>query len=239
MALTLPSNGHCVFAGAPGAAESVARVLDEPVDLTAQSLSALAASPPAPELLATRTRNLEALSEFGDAGTRLIRVALDDPRVEAFAVQSSGGPGARSALLTDDNVAAGGWRLGRGLHLFELAGSASPRHLVHLDPCAGDVEGEGASLARAIDARGRPEAAYLVVSSDSATCGQSLEPIFADLGLEAWTEIGLREPYVALIGASRGGVPIELRGDALTALRVEFTPARASGVAGGLPVDGT
>lgn len=95
---------------------------------------------------------------------------------------------------------------GRGLSIFALDNASAPRLLANVDTCTtaqpNDTSGTGrVSLTELINGLGTDATPLLVIAHDSAYCGDRahLERFFAGSGLEAWRELGFRQPYVALI----------------------------------------
>ena len=218
MALTLPREGVCLFAGRPASGEAIAEALDEQWVLSATDLLQLGEGARLEKLWASRQANLEALDAHGAPGIREFDYQLDDlPVAQVLSVQSSGGPGSQSLVEQEGSRE----RLTRGLHLYAIAGDGKRELLKRFDPCGGEVDASIADTVRSY----APEAlAYLLVVHDSASCGQPLDALFAGMPLTRWQDLGLRQPYVALLKGPDPSLNIEILGDAYTSLRVTFTP---------------
>jgi hypothetical protein len=233
MALSLPRDGVCVFAGQPASGDAIARTLDTELVLAAPELAQLSQAKPRQKLWASRRANLEALDSLGSPGIREFDYPLDDlPVAGSLSVQSSGGPGSQSMIVQDERRE----RLTRGLHLYGIAGDSQRELLASFDPCGGELDG---SISDVIADQPPGMLAYLLVAHDSATCGQPLDALFAGMPLAQWQSLGLRQPYVALLTDEDPAGNIELVGDAYTSLRVTFTaPAQVAGVPAAIHLDG-
>ncbi len=145
-------------------------------------------------------------------------------------VVSTGGPGRRSALATESDRAA----LRRGIQAFTIGPHGDLSAVVHHDLCAGSSEETSVSIQPLRDqvdtAAGTP---VLLVVHDSATCGTPLDPLFEDLPVTRWRDLGFREPYVALLSPDLEDAVFEARGDRFAELRAVLRGPAAS------PVEGT
>jgi hypothetical protein len=117
--------------------------------------------------------------------------------------------------------------LQRGVNLISLDDPRNPVVLARYDGCgvllSGEVPDPQPFVSALAEARVEFETLAVVVH-DSAFCGEvTLEPVLAESGLETWSQIGFRQPYIAFMSGDQP--PTEHLGDASTQIsRVWVVP---------------
>jgi len=218
MDIDLPTRGLCLFAGPPGGRSALAQAVTSSVTLDRDTLKHVAMGFRSRSLLAERHRRLDSLAELGIADVRQRSVPTPILDLDAqLRVFSAGGPGALSALAS----AGGRHAMKRGLQLFRVSRAGEVIPAAHIDLCAMDAPPR--PFAEHIRAQARPAHAYVLIAHDSATCGGPLDEVLAGLPLEAWRDLGFREPYIALFSLDGETRPLEFRGDRYSQLRIVFS----------------
>lgn len=126
---------------------------------------------------------------------------LQQPVPLAFTLSSVGGPDRRSTItrLGDQQE----WVLSRGINLIGWDRHSEPQVLAHFDTCAaqmGQAMAYDQRIAAVMQAQYQHFVSWAVIAHDSAVCGEStLAEVFADTPFAQWDQLGLRQPYIAIM----------------------------------------
>lgn len=221
MSLQLPNRGNCMFIGKPGAVDALASTLDKDILLDEVSLHQFSKMPSEPPIVKARQASLAAYREHGSAGVRKFTFRLEGVSTAGqLSVQSSGGP-ATISQVDDGNLR---WQLERGIHLLAIDRDMHAAPVATFDSCDENRPMQE-SISDVIEQASGEAQAFLLVSHDSATCGEPLDALFAGLGLQLWRQLEFRQPYVALLPRNgRPEKPLEAIGGPYTSLAVELVP---------------
>ncbi|WP_157976631.1 sulfatase-like hydrolase/transferase [Parahaliea mediterranea] len=193
-----PTGDYCAFFGKIGAKAVAVAALQEPFEVSAHHLQALAEAPVSERAGALRQRRLANYLQYGAADIATHRDAQAESGVRyPLTIRSFTGPGTASLLISKRDR----MRLPRGINLVAIDHDARFTLLKTLDGCAelsDEVMVSAGDLALAGDA-----AAHALVVSDSAICtDRALTRHFPDFPLAELAEVGVRVPYVAYATAN-------------------------------------
>ena len=223
MSMALPSSGHCVFVGKPGAEEAFVTTLEKDIQFDAASLRRLSKMPVKASFTQSRQESLDAYQEYGSAGIRHFSFEWGGVSQSGhLQVLSSGGPGSISAV--DDGKSR--QQLERGIHLMAVDQGMHAQPVAMFDVCS-EISPIPVSINEAMRTEGEVVHDFIIVSHYSSTCGEPLDDLFEGLGLRRWRQLELRHRYVAVLPHSdSAGESVELVGQPYTSLAIEVLPAK-------------
>lgn len=209
------SDNWCVASGTTGGSEISAWGLSDKTTITnAEILSSFEEAEISEKAHLERVSRMQNIVEFGVAELSTLHVSTSSDMVGSVVVRSAGYNNGPSF------VEGNGRRLGfyRGLTLVGLSNSHEPVRIGHVDTCGGtvtdpnvlDASGDFSFM---IEKYSASFDALIVVGHDSIVCSDTglLENTMQGTGLENWSNVGLREPYIAVI--AKGGDVQEIVGE--------------------------
>jgi len=141
-------------------------------------------------------------------------ISTTAPLAEKILITSAGGPHHSSSYIKSQS-STDSYKVKRGVTLFGVKNSSDIQPLVRADTCLAAMQDGTLAPPRFseyIERNNKIFGHFVIVSHDSALCRESkLDIILSGLPLDAWRQLSLREPYIAVVANNQKLA--ELKGD--------------------------